>query len=111
MKYCPNCGAEIKEGADVCLGCGKRLNEASSVQNTQANNSMAVAGFVTGLISLFLNFWGIVGLVATILSAVGLSQIRKTNAKGKGLAIVGLILGIFSILYGVFVIIQIANLF
>ena len=27
MKFCPNCGNEVKEGADICLSCGKILNQ------------------------------------------------------------------------------------
>ena len=43
-------------------------------------------------------------MVATILSAIGLSKV-KTTGKGKGLAIAGLIIGIISILYGIYSII------
>ena len=83
------------------------INE-STEQNTNtasgASNSLAIAGFVVAIVSLFINFAGIVGLVATILSAIGLSKV-KTTGKGKGLAIAGLIIGIISILYGIYSII------
>ncbi len=29
-KYCSNCGAELNEGADVCLACGKILKKEES---------------------------------------------------------------------------------
>ena len=52
------------------------------------------------MVSLLLNFWGIVGIVAVILSTVGLTQIRNTNEKGKGLAITGIVVGSISVVYG-----------
>ena len=30
MKYCDNCGANLKEGQEVCLECGKVLVKNSS---------------------------------------------------------------------------------
>ena len=69
--------------------------------NQQSSNGLAVAGFVVSLCSLLINFGGIVGLVGTILSAVGLSKV-KTTGKGKGMAIAGLIIGIISIVYGIY---------
>lgn len=32
-KFCENCGAELKEEQDVCLGCGKALKKAKSGHN------------------------------------------------------------------------------
>ena len=26
-KYCINCGSKINDGADICLGCGKLINQ------------------------------------------------------------------------------------
>ena len=53
---------------------------------------------------------GIVGLVATVLSAVGLAQVKSKNGKGKGFAIAGLIIGIISIIYGIYSIMNAAAL-
>ncbi len=80
------------------------MEKNNGINNTQGKtNSLAIAGFVVAMASLFLNFYGIVGLVATVLSAVGLSKVKETGT-GKGFAIAGLIVGIISILWGVFVI-------
>ena len=36
VKYCPSCGAEVKEGSKFCLGCGAQLQaEASAPQAAQ----------------------------------------------------------------------------
>lgn len=64
-------------------------------------NGLAVAGFVVSLVSLLLNFWGTVGLVGAVLSGVGLSQVGHMQQRGKGLAIAGLVIGIFSILWAI----------
>lgn len=78
--------------------------------NTQGStNGLAIAGFVVSLCSLLINFAGIVGLVGTILSAIGLAQV-KTKGKGKGMAIAGLIIGIISIVYGIYSIINAATI-
>ncbi len=69
-------------------------------------NTFAITGFVLALISLLLNFWGIMGILATVFSAIALSKIATSNEKGKGMAIAGLIIGIVSILYGCYQIIS-----
>ena len=111
MNYCPNCGKENTTNSNFCPNCGQQLAVIKQVANPtvsntavpteQKTNSFALAGFITALISLVLNFWGIVGIVATVLSGVGLSQTRSGNEKGNGIAIAGLVIGIFSIIYGV----------
>lgn len=32
MKYCSNCGNELKEGADICLNCGILINKNQKVR-------------------------------------------------------------------------------
>lgn len=70
-------------------------------RDTRPMNGLAVAGFVVGIVSCFLNFYGIVGVVALILSALGLSGCSRNNQRGKGLAIAGLVLGIVGTVLGV----------
>ncbi len=71
------------------------------MENQAKTNGLAIAGFVVSLVSLLINFAGIVGLTGTILSAVGLSQINSRGEKGKGMAIAGLIIGIIGIVWGI----------
>ena len=115
-KFCSNCGKEIKGNVNFCPECGKAVNpvveetpvQTTNTTTTEKTNALAVSGFVVALVSLLLNFWGIVGIIATVLSGVGLSQTGPGKDKGRGLAIAGLSIGIFSILYGVFQIMAIA---
>lgn len=83
------------------------MEEENNVQ--KSTNGLAIAGFVVSLCSLLINFGGIVGLVGTILSAVGLSKVKEKNS-GKGMAIAGLIIGIISIVYGIYSIFHAATL-
>ncbi|MCK4364818.1 MAG: zinc ribbon domain-containing protein [Thermoplasmatales archaeon] len=36
VKYCPNCGVEVKEGFKFCLGCGAQLQTDAAAQPAQA---------------------------------------------------------------------------
>lgn len=83
-------------------------NENLNNNNQKSTNGLAIAGFVVSLCSLLINFGGIVGLVGTILSAVGLAQV-KSKGTGKGLAIAGLVIGIISIVYGIYSIINLTT--
>lgn len=108
--FCPNCGEKNTTNSKFCPNCGNKF--VSNVNNSVDRNTysgIAIAGFVTGLSSLLINFMGLVGLVATILSAVGLTKTGETKQKGRGMAVAGLILGIISVIYGVFQIIYYAN--
>lgn len=52
-KFCSNCGAEIKEGANVCLNCGKMV-ESEVTADPNAKSKMAA-----GLLGIFLGSLGI----------------------------------------------------
>lgn len=67
-------------------------------------NVFAIVGFVLGIISFFLNFFGIVGILAVVFSAIGLSQIPKNQQKGKVLSILGIIFGAINIIYAIYAI-------
>lgn len=55
MKYCPNCGTELQEGAEVCLKCGKLVNGRTPRQTIPGQKSKLAAG----LLGIFLGAWGI----------------------------------------------------
>lgn len=101
-RFCVNCGKELSEGSDICLNCGKMVNSnpqnVQPAQPTVKTNGLAIAEFVVSLSSLLINLFGIVGAVGTILSA----KLKKNNEKGFGLALTGIIVGAFSIIYGIY---------
>lgn len=106
-KFCTNCGAELNDDQDICVKCGKMVKKSNNNASNEKKNNMATTGFVIALVSLIINFGGIVGLLATIFSAIGLAKVKEFEGNGKGLAIAGLIIGIISIIYGIY---SIANL-
>ena len=81
------------------------MNENNNINYPEKQNDSVsetiIVGFVLGLISCFLDFFGIVGIIAIVFSAIGLSQLSRTNQKGKVLAIIGLVLGIINVIYAV----------
>lgn len=113
--YCRHCGKEINEDAAFCSACGAAQNikvqsnmsysNITSDQNAgqQASyNTMCIVGLVISGLSLLINFWGIVGLVGTIVSVFGVVYSNENKEKGRELAIVGIVIGVFSIIYGLF---------
>lgn len=57
-KFCANCGAELKEGQEVCLKCGKMLNENKQANNT-TNDPNAKSKIAAGLLAIFLGSLGV----------------------------------------------------
>jgi TM2 domain-containing membrane protein YozV len=54
MKYCSNCGKELKEGADVCLNCGKEINKPKDLKGISPKSRL-----VTFLLCTFLGTLGV----------------------------------------------------
>lgn len=101
-KFCTNCGAELNDEQDICVKCGKMVKKSNSNSSNGNKNTMATTGFIIAIVSLFINFAGLVGLAATIVSGIGLAKAKDFDGNGKGLAIAGLVIGIFSIIYGIY---------
>ena len=109
--FCPNCGKETEKEALFCQDCGANLSnqagynvtDAVSGEEKKITSGYAIAGFVLGIISWFLNLMGLIGLLAVIFSAMAMSQIKRDNKKGKTFAWIGLISGIINICYAVLV--------
>jgi len=118
MAFCSNCGKNIDNGVKFCPYCGSSVNSSnnepvvqlsqnqSSVTDTGKDseikktlNVMALIGFISGLISWFLNFFGIVGIIACIFSGIGLGKFNKETENNKWMAIIGLISGGINIIY------------
>lgn len=120
--FCTNCGKEIQEGSAFCPECGATqqgttpppvANTGSYANPTNQSvvqkapyNTMCIIGLVISGISLLLNFWGIVGIAGTIVSVLGLQSCKQKNENGKALAIIGIVIGVYSIFYGLFAILS-----
>ena len=118
--YCSNCGKEIHNNSAFCSECGApQRGAAFSSPTLHAEacsdpvnattkkapfNTMCIVGLVISGISLLLNFWGLVGIAGTIVSVIGLTGCQRNQERGKTLAIIGIVIGVFSIFYGLIMI-------
>lgn len=102
-KFCANCGKEVNEGQDICLGCGMALNKnIQNGNNASDPEKKATTGFTLGLISIIAWILPLVGYPVTICGIVFSSKgLKSTTNKTK--AIVGLVLSI------IFLIITLGN--
>lgn len=121
-KFCSKCGNELMEESVICPKCGCPVVNSESVFKQDNLNSgaddrakdsskgkynlLSIIGIVLAGVSLLLNFWGIVGIAAVIISSIALVQIKNTNEKGKALAVVGISVGGFSILYAAIILVM-----
>lgn len=56
MKYCSNCGSELKEGAQVCLSCGvfiSKQRKDKSISGESQYSGVNILGFITKILFIF----------------------------------------------------------
>ena len=113
--YCRYCGNELDENG-FCKNCGIVFenNQQPPVVyvNTQQKereereeprtSGMAVAGFIMAILQLFLNgnISNILYLLAIIFSFVGMSHTKNGEMRGRGFAVVGLIITLTPFILG-----------
>lgn len=84
-KYCSNCGKELKEGADICLNCGKIINNKNNYNYMSGGKSRIAAGILAillgafGIHNFYLGYTGkaITQLLLTVCSCFILSWISE----------------------------------
>ena len=59
MKFCPHCGAEVLDAAELCMKCGCRIESSANKPVSQLSTNRSLAKFI--LLSLIT--FGIYGLV------------------------------------------------
>ncbi|MCL2478029.1 MAG: zinc-ribbon domain-containing protein [Treponema sp.] len=109
MAFCSKCGKNVDEGTNFCPSCGAAMNTASagSVPNNQFSNvdvtkkfnMMILIGFILGVVSLFLNFFGIVGILACVFSGMGLAKFNDKTENYKWMGYLGIVLGVIGVIY------------
>ena len=92
--YCPKCGAQNPEGAQICSSCSAVLTPPAAQPPISPVKTcgMAIAALVLAILSPFTCFLS--AIPAIILGIVALVQISKSagQLKGVGLAITGIAL-------------------
>jgi hypothetical protein len=61
MKYCTNCGAELKEGSEFCPKCGTKIGAKKPVSNGAVVNGgvQPKSKMAAGLLGIFLGCFGV----------------------------------------------------
>ncbi len=61
MKYCTNCGAEIKEGVAFCPKCGTKVGAKKAAEGTVVNSAGAQpkSKIAAGLLGILLGCFGV----------------------------------------------------
>jgi prepilin-type processing-associated H-X9-DG protein len=97
--YCPKCGTENPEGAQLCRSCSWVLTSISTVAPSPdaKTSGLAITSLVLGILSIFTLF--LTALPAIILGIISIFKIEKSagQLKGKGLAIAGIAIPAISI--------------
>lgn len=100
-RICFACGGLVGDKAYKCPHCYTELDETTMITNRKTN-VLAVTGFLFGLISLFIDIFGILSILALVFSGIGLTQINNNNEKGTGFAVFGFIFGFLSLGYFIY---------
>lgn len=98
--FCPQCGENNAESANVCVRCGRVLQIAAMPGGQPAvstTSGKAIASLVLGLFPILL----IPSILAIVFGHIALSEIKKNGGRlqGRGIAIAGLILGYLEIAF------------
>lgn len=117
--FCQNCGKEIGDGFGFCPNCGTKIeasekskneecenasnseqksqnqsnNQEKDIENIGKINPFCIAGLVVSGLSVFLRFYGIIGVVGFIISLIGYKQVKHSKENGKILSIIGIAVG------------------
>jgi prepilin-type processing-associated H-X9-DG protein len=98
--YCPKCGKENPEGAQVCGGCSSPLPGASGPAERPITKTsrLAIAAFVLGVLSLFT--LGITAIPAVVLGIISLVRIEKSGGRltGANFGVLGIVVPVIAIL-------------
>ena len=104
MNFCRECGSKLNEMGNECPKCGVKYGVKSEITKETVSNTyvkinvLSIIGMVFGIVSIIFSLWGILSVVAIILSSIARRQIADHGESGDGMAITGLSCGIISLL-------------
>lgn len=102
IEKCPYCDSPNPEYGRVIKVDG---NEKYNVQiDTFGNNRYCVASLTYAIFGLFMPVFVIFPIAGIVNALLGIGEVRKTHEKGKGLAIAGFIISLFSVIEAIFTI-------
>ncbi len=74
MKYCSNCGSEIKDGAEFCSKCGSKAGTSNATAGQTVNANTQKSKLAAGLLQIFLGCFG-VGRFYLGYTGIGVAQL------------------------------------
>ena len=100
--YCGECGNEVSINDRICKECGNPLDNVGNVKNnsnsnfqksniSDKNNSLCLSGMIVGVISFFIDFWGLVSATGLTLSIIGYNQVKGTSGSNINRARIGIV--------------------
>ena len=98
---CSECGKQISDKSDKCVHCGcpiPKTYETNTSNNSQveSKNNFCIAGMIIGIISWFIDLFGLVSGLGLTLSIIGYSN--ANNSKEKNYATIGFIVSAIELL-------------
>ncbi|MHC4330069.1 MAG: zinc-ribbon domain-containing protein, partial [Planctomycetota bacterium] len=92
--YCPKCGQENPDDAQVCHSCGSELPkvDAATQKITPRISKLATAALALGILSLFT--FGLTIVPAIVLGIISILTIEKSGGRltGRAFAILGIVI-------------------
>ena len=102
--HCKKCDEYIPPSSKFCSECGRSTSGVSNHDNGDlfliqqaGTDSMCVGSAIAGVIALLFPLFGVTGVIAIVCGAKGMSKTNETGMGGRGLATVGMILGVVAI--------------
>jgi hypothetical protein len=101
--YCPRCGKENPDDAQVCSSCSSALSKApvTAEHPTPRTSGLAIAAFVLGILSIFT--LGVTIIPAIILGIIAIVMIEKSGGRltGTVFAVLGIVVPVLAF-FGMF---------
>lgn len=102
IMFCGECGKEVSINDRICSECGNPLdsnenvsevvkNNVSNQKSDNSTNNLCLSGMIVGIISFFIDFWGLVSATGLTLSIIGYNQVKGTNGSNLNRARIGIV--------------------
>lgn len=88
IMFCPECDKQLSLKASMCPNCGCPIKKNKNITNEEIN-AFCLGGMITGIVSFFIDFFGLVSAIGLVISIIGLS--KSSNTKNRTFAIIGII--------------------
>ena len=107
IMFCPECDKQLSSKASLCPNCGCPIKKNKNIENEEING-FCLGGMIVGIVSFFIDFFGLVSATGLVISIIGLS--KSSNGKIRTFAIIGIICSSIELVLKVIQLFQLINL-